>query len=205
MYKLIRVDRHLDRGHQYYLRKGLFMSRLSSIAPSLVAVLTVLCLAPIGAAQAEIKIGVVNFARLAEESPQAKSMTAALQAEFDPRQRELVQQQKDLKAKEEKLQRDGAIMSEAERNKAQKDLVEGQRDAVRRQNEFKEDVELRRNEELGKLQRALVQEVDAYAKTQGYDLVISAETVMFRKDAMDITAQVVAAIQAKSAKGAPAK
>jgi len=162
-------------------------------------------LVPLSAVYAEAKIGVVNFARLAEESPQAKTLQASLEREFGSRQRELVQQQKDLKAKEDKLQRDGAVMAEGERNKAQKELLDGQREAVRRQNEFKEDVELRRNEELGKLQRSLVQEVQGYAKAQAFDLVISADTVIYRKEALDITTQVVTSMQDKGAKSpAPA-
>jgi outer membrane protein len=164
--------------------------------------LAVMLAAPVSAAYAQSKIGVVNFARLAEESPQAKALQDTLEREFGQRQRELLQQQKDLKTKEEKLQRDAAVMSEAERNRAQKDLIDGQRDAVRRQNEFKEDVELRRNEELGKLQRLLVQEVQAYAKAQNYDLVISAETAFYRKDAFDITTQIVAAMRDRTGSSA---
>jgi outer membrane protein len=162
--------------------------------------------APMGAALAQSKVGVVNFARLADESPQAKVVQATLEREFGQRQRELVQQQKDLKTKEEKLQRDAAVMAEAERNKAQKELLDGQRDAVRRQNEFKEDLELRRNEELGKLQRSLVLEVQNYAKAQNFDLVFTSDTVIYRKDALDITPAIVTALQAKSppAPAAPA-
>jgi outer membrane protein len=180
---------------------GLFMSRSNSIV-TLLAVGIVLG-AP-GAAYAEAKIGVVNFARLAEESPQAKALQASLEREFGTRQRELVQQQKELKAKEEKLQRDSAVMAEPERNKAQKDLIDGQREAARRQNEFKEDVELRRNEELGKLQRSLVAEVQAYAKAQAFDLVISADTVIYRKDTLDVTGQVIGAMQEKGGSKTPA-
>jgi len=180
------------------------MSRPKSIVTLSAAGIAMLAsvLAPTSAANAEAKIGVVNFARLAEESPQAKALQASLEREFGTRQRDLVQQQKELKTKEEKLQRDAAVMAEGERNKAQKDLIDGQRDAARRQNEFKEDVELRRNEELGKLQRSLVQEVQTYAKSQAFDLVISADTVIYRKETLDITSQVVIAMQDKGAKSA---
>lgn len=180
------------------------MLRVNSMLSVIVAGIALA--APLSAVSAEIKIAIVNFPKLADESPQAKSMQAALEREFGARQRELLQGQTDLKAKESKLQRDGAVMAEAERSKAQKELVDGQRDLVRRQNEFKEDVELRRNEELGKLQRSLVQEVQNYAKSQSFDLVISMDTVIYRKDALDITSQVAAAMQnAEKAKAAPAK
>lgn len=177
-------------------------SKSVGIVAAAVLAFAVMLAAPVSAVQAQTKIGVVNFARLAEESPQAKSLQATLEREFGQRQRELVQQQNDLKAKDEKLKRDAAVMSEAERNKAQKDLMDGQRDALRRQNEFKEDLELRRNEELGKLQRALVQEVQVYAKAQNYDLVVSAETAFYRKDSLDITSQIVAALQEKGGSAA---
>jgi len=174
------------------------MLRLSTVFPMVGALIAV---APWNAAVAE-KIGVVSFAQLVDQSPQAKTMTATLEREFGTRQRELVQQDKDLKAKAEKLQRDGAVMAESERSKVQKELVDGQRDAVRRQNEFKEDLELRRNEELGKLQRALVQEVQAFAKAQNFDLVFTSDTVVYRKEALDITTQVAASMQAKNAPAA---
>jgi outer membrane protein len=165
-----------------------------------------MALAPLGAVQAETKIAVVNVARLMEEAPQAKSAMQALQDEFAPRQREIVQQQKDLKAKEEKLQRDGAVMAENERRNSEKDLRDGQRELARKQNEYVEDLNLRRNEELGKLQRSLLQEVQAFARTSSYDLILG-DGVLYVNESMDITAQVLSALQAryKSTGGAAPK
>lgn len=153
-------------------------------------------------AQAELKIAVVSVPQLIEESPQAKSAMQALQDEFMPRRREIETQQKELKAREDKLTRDSAVMSEAERNKSEKDLRDGQRDLQRRQNEYVEDLNVRRNEELGKLQRTLLQEVQTYARAQGYDLVIG-DGVLFAKDGINITAAVLANLQARG-KTAPA-
>jgi outer membrane protein len=171
------------------------MARLSSrFIGSILAGITLL--APLGVAHAQMKIAVVNWSQLLEEAPQAKSAMAALQDEFQPRQKEIVQQQKDLKAKEDKLQRDGAVMAENERRNAEKDLREGQRDLQRKQNEWVEDLNLRRNEEIGKVQRSLQQEVQAFAKTSGYDLIIG-DGVLYRNESLDITAQVLSALQAR--------
>ncbi len=71
-------------------------------------------------ASAEMKIGVVNFQKLMEEAPQVKSAMQALQNEFGPRQRELVTMQNDLKARQEKLEKEAAVMAEADRVKAEK-------------------------------------------------------------------------------------
>jgi outer membrane protein len=169
------------------------MARLST---AFIIIAGMTSLAPLGAAHAELKIGVVNVPRLLEEAPQAKTAMQALQDEFAPRQREIVAQTKDLKAKEEKLGRDGAVMAENERRTFEKDLRDGQRDVQRKQNEYVEDLNLRRNEELGKLQRSLLQEVQTYAKSSNYDLILG-EGVLYRNDSIDITAQILSALQAR--------
>ena len=173
------------------------MARLSArliLGSSILAGMTLL--APLGAAHAETKIAVVNVPRLLEEAPQAKSAMQALQDEFAPRQKEIMSTQKELKAKEEKLNRDGAVMAENERRNAEKDLRDGQRELARKQNEYVEDLNLRRNEEIGKLQRSLLQEVQAFARTSSYDLIVG-EGVLYVNESMDITAQVLSALQAR--------
>ena len=179
------------------------MARPSSrLIGSILAGMTLL--APLGVAHAQTKIAVVNWQQLLEEAPQAKAAMAALTDEFQPRQKEIVQQQKDLKAKEDKLQRDGAVMAENERRNAEKDLRDGQRELARKQNEYVEDLNLRRNEELGKLQRSLLQEVQAFARSSNYDLVVG-DGVLYVNESLDITPQVLSALQARAKSGPAAK
>jgi len=156
---------------------------------------------PLQAAQAQTKIGVVNVARLLQESPQAQAASQALESEFATRRRELETQQKDLKAREDKLQKDGAVMAAAERSSAEKSLREGQREFARKQNEFLEDLNVRRNEVLGQLQRTILQEVQTFAKGAGLDVVVS--EALYASPSVDVTGQVLSALQAR--KGAPAK
>ena len=149
------------------------------------------------AASAEIKIGYVNTGKLVEESPQARAAQRALEGEFLPRQRDLAAQQKTLQEKADKLKREAAVMSESDRTKAERDLREGETSLQRRFNELQEDANLRRNEEFGKVQRALLQEVQAYARANGYQLIMS-DGVLFAADVVDITPQVIAAVKAKT-------
>jgi outer membrane protein len=159
-----------------------------------------LAVAPL-TAHAELKIGVVNFEALLQESPQLKAMRQTLQDEFSPRERDLVQQQKDLKTKADNFQKNAAVMSEAEKSKVERELREGQRDLERKGNEFKDDANLRQNEEIGKLQRALIAEVQNFAKSGNYDLVVG-QGVLYAKDSIDITGQVLTAIQQRAPKPA---
>src|SRR5271167_1531264 len=106
-------------------------------------------------ASAEMKIGVVNFQKLMEDAPQVKSAMQALQNEFGPRQRELVSMQNDVKSRQDKLEKEAALMTEADRVKAEKTLRDEQRELSRKAGEYQDDVSARRNEEIGKVQRYL--------------------------------------------------
>ncbi len=154
-------------------------------------------------AQAQAKVGVVNVARLLQEAPQAQAASQALENEFANRRRDLENQQKDLKAREERLQKDGATMSEADRRNQEKALRDGQRELARKQNEFLEDLNVRRNEALGQLQRSVLQEVQTYAKSAGLDVVVA--DALYASPAVDITNQVLAALQARGKSGAAPK
>ena len=152
---------------------------------------------------AEPKIGVVDFQRLAVESPQGKATMESMRAEFAPRERTLQAQGQALKAKEEKLQKDGATMSEDQRARAEKELRDGARDFERAKGEFQDDMNARRNEELSRLQRTIVEEVRTYGKAQGYDLILAQEGVVFNASASDITPAVLSALQARGGSAAP--
>jgi outer membrane protein len=169
------------------------MSTFNRIIPALL--LAVGGLLSAGQASAEIKLGVVNFQKLLEDAPQTKAAMQALENEFGPRRRELLALQNDLKAKDEKLQKEGAVMAEADRANAEKTLRDQQREFSRKAGEFQDDASTRKNEELGKVQRYLVQEIQTYANAQGFDLVLG--EVFFAKQPLDITAAVLQVLQSK--------
>ena len=151
------------------------------------------------AVSAEIKIGVVDYQRLFEESPQAKVVREGLQAEFGPRLQQLVTQENALKAKNDKLQKDGPTMTADQRSKAEKELRDGARELERKKGELQDDSNAKRQEEMNKLQRSLITEVRDYAKAQNFDIVI-AEGVIYATPTVDITTQVLQALNARAAK-----
>ncbi len=142
----------------------------------------------------DIKIGVVNVPLLMEQAPQAKVALDALQEEFAPRQRTIVAKQKEFEDLSAKVQRDLAVMGETERRNAETELRDLQRDVNRMQTEFREDLNLRRNEELGNLQRSLLKEVQDYAETAGFDLVVG-DGVLYASNSVNITEVVLRAME----------
>jgi outer membrane protein len=176
---------------------------VNRIARTLVPVVLLAAAGMATPAWAEIKVGVVNYGRLMQDSPQAKTALDAIRAEFAPREKELQGQQVTLKSKEERMQKDAATMSESQRSSAEKELRDGYRDLARRQQEVQDDFNARRNEEMSRLQRTLVEEVQTYAKSQSFDLVL-AEGVIYFNNTLDITPAILTALQARRGAAAPA-
>jgi outer membrane protein len=148
-------------------------------------------------AAAEVKVGVVDIAKLFEESPQAKVVQEGLRAEFQPRLTQLMAQEQSLKTSNDKYQKDAATMAPDQRTKAEKDLRDRAREIERKKAELQDDSNAKRQEEMNKLQRLLFGEVREYAKAQNYDIVI-AEGVLYATPTVDITAAVLAALQSRA-------
>ena len=152
-------------------------------------------------AAAELKVGVVDIAKLFEESPQAKVVQENLKAEFGPRLQQLIAQEQALKTRNDKYQKDLATMAADQRTKAEKDLRDSARELERKKSELQDDSNAKRQEEMNKLQRLLFGEVREYAKAQSFDIVI-AEGVLYATPTVDITAAVLAKLQANGPKPA---
>jgi outer membrane protein len=156
-------------------------------------------------ALAQSKIAVVDLQRLEAESPQGKAIRQSYENAFGPRRRELETMRKDLEGRNEKLQRDGAVMAENERRAAEKELQSRANTFEMKAKEFKQDEDRWRREEITKLDRALRERIDEFARSAGYELVLPVQVVLYRNDAVDITAQVLGALSSSSAKPPAAK
>ena len=154
-------------------------------------------------ASAEAKIGVVSTSRLMAESPQARAANDAIRTEFAPREKEIQTLGVTLKAREDKLAKDAATMTEVQRSSAEKELRDGYRELQRKQAEVQDDFNARRNEEMSRLNRTLLEEVQVFAKAQGYDLIL-ADGVLYATGALDVTGPVLAALQNRKTGTAPA-
>lgn len=143
-------------------------------------------------AQAAPKIGYVNFPAIVDQAPQTEQLMVRLRDEFAPRQRELVAMQTELQEKQDTYQRDQSVMGESERLALEREIRDGTRDLQRANTELQEDFNIRQNEELALLQRTLVQQVQAYVRNAGYDLIVT--DVVYVSSALDITEDVIAAL-----------
>jgi outer membrane protein len=159
----------------------------------LVAVALVAVFAVPAAAQ-ELKIGVVNIPALMQRAPQTQAAMDELQEEFAPRQREILARQKEFEELGTKFQKDSAVMGETERRNMEKELRDLQREVTRLQTEYQEDLNLRQNEEMSNLQVSLLQEIQAYASQEGYDLIVG-DGVLYASGSVNVTEDVLRAVE----------
>ena len=91
------------------------------------------------ATAADYKVGFVDAGKVLEQAAQRDQTVTRLEKEFAPRQEALVAAHKEIRKLEDKLVRDGAIMSESERTGVERDLRTRKRELKRQQDEFRED------------------------------------------------------------------
>lgn len=149
-----------------------------------------LCMFSANLQAADLKIGFVNAPKVLEQAPQAEAAQKALQKEFSPRDKAIVDGQKEIRKLEDKLTRDGVIMSETERRKLERDIVSRKRDLKREQEEFREDLNIRRNEAFEKIRNIVRDAINDIARSEKYDLIVG-EGVIYADSRIDITDKVV--------------
>ena len=142
-----------------------------------------------GLTAAELKVGVVQLQKIVGESSQSQKAQADLKRDFQPRETKLVNEQKELKKLEEKLEKDAAVMIDAEKRKTEKELIERGREFKRGMDEMRQDYSMRANQEMAKIQKAVQEAITAVAKEQNFDLVL-VEGVAYARETLDITSQV---------------
>ena len=186
---------NLGFAHKRSIVKGVVRSLILGSAATLV-----LAAAP---AYAELKIGYVNYNALLQDSPDAKVIADALKNEFLPRTRELQTLQQSLKA--QRGQADQGRRHHDGRPARQRGQGHPRRRTrtAAQKSEAQDDFNTRRNEELSTLQKSLVEKVRGFAKLQNFDLIL-ADGVIYATNAVDITPQVLSALNAGAAKPAPA-
>src|SRR3990172_6494215 len=173
---------HYDKYQEVDLSGRIFLFR------SFLFVLGVGLLA--GAATAtDLKIGYVNAVKVIEEAPQGEAALKKLEAEFAPRDKQIIEMQNRLKQLEQDLEKNALVLKENEHRSKEFEIATLKRDLRRATQEFREDYNLRRNEELAALQK-IVQKTNAeIAKQENYDLIL--ESAVYAGPKVDVTDKIL--------------
>ena len=163
--------------------------RIRSIVFRTVACLLGVCVFSALALSAELKIGYVNAVKVIEEAPQGEAALKKLEAEFAPRDKQIVEMQNKLKQLEQDLEKNALVLKDTEHRSREFEIVSLKRDLRRATQEFREDYNLRRNEELAALQKIVQKTIAEIAKQENYDLVL--ESAVYAGPRTDITDKIL--------------
>jgi outer membrane protein len=137
-----------------------------------------------------MRIGYLDVTRVAEESPQYQAARRSLQSELERRESDLRRMADQLKGKEEKLQRNSSVMSDAEAKKMEREVILLRRKVQNSRDEYRDELSLRQNEERTKLLRQVAEVVKSIGKEEGYDLILT-EGVAYAGKNVDISDKVL--------------
>lgn len=160
--------------------------------------LALIWLAPSLAQNPGTRIGYVDMKRLLDNAPQVIEGRKRLEAEFQDRDRQLKAEQARLEELETEERRDAAIMPKTAADALHQRIETLRRTLERTRKQMGEDLKARLDEELNRRWPEINDAVIAYAREQGYDLVIPAP-VLYASAAVDITDRVLERLRAVAA------
>ncbi|MDQ8021249.1 MAG: OmpH family outer membrane protein [Moraxellaceae bacterium] len=152
---------------------------------------TVCCalLPAVAIAQTDIKIGFVNADRVMRESVPAQRALKRLEREFEKREAELRNVEKQHLSLKEYLEKNSLTMNENERKQREREFADLSRELNRKQREYREDRNQRQNEELAAVLERANQAIRDVAKAEKYDLIV--QDAVHHSPRIDITDKVI--------------
>lgn len=149
------------------------------------------------AVAAELKIAVLDTQRALLESEEAQALLKQAQSELQTEEQQVRTLGDEIVAAQEKLQKDGEVMSPAEQRKISKEIEDKQIDYQFRVNKLQKEVNDRRQELL----QQMVPKIDAVLKdlieVEQYDMIMERGSLRYVNSRHDITRKVTEKLNEK--------
>ena len=139
---------------------------------------------------ASTRIGYVDMKRLLDNAPQVVAGREKLSKEFQPRDASLKADEKRLDELRERQQKEGATMATTDADTLKREIDALDRSIKRNRESMRNDLKSRSDQELDKSWREINDAVVAYAREQGYDIIVPSP-VVYASARVDITDQVL--------------
>ncbi len=151
----------------------------------------VLALASIGAANAQVKIAVINTQKALLDTEDIKKAQLDLEAKFKPRQDQMIKVQKELEDIQAQLQ--SGKLNEVGTQEITAEGQRKQRDLQRLQQDLQDDVQAARTDILQRAGTRMQEVVKKLADEKGLDIVVDSANTVFYKATFEITTEATAA------------
>jgi len=144
-------------------------------------------------AGAPSKIGLVSIQEAILSTAEGKKSMADLQKKYQPRQQEIQNDQRDIQAISDQLQKQAATLSDDEQRRLNRDLEEKQKVLKRASEDYQADTAADRDEMFRRIGQKMVKVIQDYAPKNGYALVLGSDQVpiYYAATEVDLTDQIV--------------
>ena len=150
-----------------------------------------------GSAWAELKIAIVNVQRAIQESEEAKGLLKKLEDELQAEQGSIRQLNGDITQLQEKLLKDGDVMSNDEKRKLQKEIEDKQIDYQFQVNKLQKTVNDRQQEIISQMAPKLDAVLKDLIESEKYDVVLHRQNLVYADPKHDITSIVTQKLNEK--------
>lgn len=165
---------------------------LKSVA--VVALLSVSVFA--NSAEAQQKIGVVNFQVVFQNLPETQMIESTVQEKMKAQNDELRSLEEQMTKLGEEFQRDQATLSNREKLEIQRKMEVLEATYKLKGQAFNEDAQRYMQQERNQVLAKIAREAETLAKAQGFDVVLDATTVIFAAEAIDLSQQLITKLKA---------
>jgi outer membrane protein len=156
-----------------------------------------LCMLVAAGAHAEIKIAVLNVQQAVAQSAQAQAELQKIQEHINTSQSEIQRLNNEMIQLQERLVRDGDVMSDADARRAQRQLQDMQQDIQLRVNRLQQEANDRQAEVIEMMMPKIDAVLTDLIQEEGFDLILHRQNILYVANAHDITRRVTEQLNAR--------
>ena len=143
------------------------------------------------------KIGIVSVDRVFKEYKATQAKEGELQKLTETKKAEREKKVSEIRSLRDEL----ALLNDENREKQKSQIDQKLQGLAQFDQQTKGTLGDQREEAISQLLKEIETVVDSMAKEQGYDLIVTDRAVLFRVDTLDLTDEVIAALNGKQAQG----
>jgi outer membrane protein len=155
--------------------------------------ISLLLLASLTAASAQVKVGIVNVQSAILDTAEIKKAQVELEGRYKPRQQKVEGLQKELADLQTKLQTMAGKLTPQAEQELQVSGQRKQRELQRLSEDLQADVDRERNEILSKSGSRMQEVVKKLAEEKGLDVIMDVASTLYFKPTLELTKDAVAA------------
>lgn len=138
-----------------------------------------------------MRIAVVDFRQIMQQSEDAKKAVEKLKKEFQDRENKIREAEAAIEKKQAKLKRDAAVMPAADQKKLEADILADQREVRRMEEDYQQDLTAAQDQALQQLLVEINKAIAKVAQKGQYDIVLEKNRVPYVSSKLDVTEQII--------------